>query len=405
SDIRMRVLGIARNGERHAQHISAETRAFLQSYVDGVNAYVQDHTADHPVELRIAGLVPKPWRVADLVTLVHFVHHTHATNFKTEVVAQKLIDQIGPERARELFPLLNNPDWPDSSVRRQAAAPAPASEHTAALGLDWDHLLVRPDTLNHQGLGSNNWAVGPSRSASGQAMLANDPHLDNRILPGMWHPVGLFAPGIQAVGAALPGVPGILVGRTQHVAFGVTNAYGDVQDLYIETLDPANPQHYLDGGRSVPLGTVNETIRVKDSAAPGGVREHALTVRTTKRGPVISDHPGLGPKGDKLLVLRSTDAEVLGPVIGLEGFLTAPNAAAFDAEVQKIDLMMFNFVFADAQGAIGHRASGAVPIRAGADGSAPRLPPADGGDDWIGFIPKDRMPGQLNPARAWVGTA
>ncbi|WP_439115062.1 penicillin acylase family protein [Hydrogenophaga sp.] len=404
-DIRMRVLGISRNGERHAQNISAETRAFLQPYVDGVNAYVSEHTADHPVELRVAGLAPRPWSVADLVTLVHFVHYTHATNFKTEVVAQKLIDQIGLERARELFPLLNNPDWPDSSVRRQAAQPGPTAEHTAALGLNWDHLLVRPGTLNHQGLGSNNWAVGPSRSASGQAMLANDPHLDNRILPGMWHPVGLFAPGIQAVGAALPGVPGILVGRTQHVAFGVTNAYGDVQDLYIETLDPANPQHYLDGGRSVPFGTVNETIRVKDSAAPGGVREHALTVRSTRRGPVISDHPGLGPKGDKLLVLRSTDAEVLGPVIGLEGFLTAPNATAFDAEVQKIDLMMFNFVFADAQGAIGHRASGAVPVRAGADGSAPRLPPADGSDDWTGFIPKDRMPGQLNPARAWVGTA
>ena len=202
SDIRMRVLGIARNGERHAQRISPETRAFLQPYVDGVNAYVQDHTADHPVELRIAGLVPQPWRVADLVTLVHFVHFTHATNFKTEVVAQKLIDQLGEARARELFPLLSNPDWPATSLQRQAAVPKPAAEQTAALGLDWDHLLVRPDTLNHQGLGSNNWAVGPSRSASGQAMLANDPHLDNRILPGMWHPVGLFAPGIQAVGAA-----------------------------------------------------------------------------------------------------------------------------------------------------------------------------------------------------------
>ena len=120
---------------------------------------------------------------------------------------------------------------------------------------------------------------------------------------------------------------------------------------------------------------------------------------------MISDHPGLGPKGDKLLVLRSTDAEVLAPVLGIEGLLTAPDAAAFDRELQKIDLMMFNFVFADDQGAIApprHR-RGADPRRRRRRRSAP--PPADGSDDWTGFIPKDRMPGMLNPARAWVGTA
>ena len=391
SDIRMRVIGIARNGERHAERIGPETRAFLQPYVDGINAYVQDHVADHPIELRIAGLKPRAWAVADLVTLVHFVHYTHATNFKAEVVGQQLIDRLGAELSTSLAPLTSQHES--------------ATEKTAALGLNWSRLLIAPDTLNHQGLGSNNWAVGPSRSASGRAMVANDPHLDNRILPGMWHPVGLFAPGIQAVGASLPGVPGILVGRTQHVGFGVTNAYGDVQDLYIETLDPANPANYLDGGQSVPFGLINEVIRVKDSGAPSGLRDHALTIRTTRRGPVISDHKGLGPEGDQLLVLRSTDAEVFAPQLGIEGLLTAPNAAAFDAEVQKIDLMMFNFVYADDAGAIGHRASGAVPIRNGGNGSLPRRPAADGRDDWTGFIPKDRMPGMSNPARAWVGTA
>ena len=313
-----------------------------------------------------------------------------------------MIDRLGFDRARELFPVPSNPDW------NAGATPAPAAVSRAgwtAVDIDWDDLAAGPETRDHQGLGSNNWAVGPTRTRSGKAMLANDPHLDNRILPGAWHPVGLFTPEIQAVGAALPGMPGILIGRTQHVAFGVTNAYGDVQDLYIETLDPADANRYLDAGRSVPFDVITETIRVKDGAAAGGYREQALTIRFTRRGPVISDHPGLGPEGDKVVVLRSTDAEVLAPALGIEGLLTAPNAAAFDREVQKIDLMMFNFVFADDEGDIGHRASGAVPIRAGADGSFPRLPPADGSDDWIGYIPKDRMPGMQNPARAWVGTA
>ena len=403
SDIRMRVLGMRRNGDRHAAKLDASARAYLQAFADGINAYVQDHGGDHPIELKVAGLKPSPWSVADLVTLVHFIHYTHSTNFKAEIVGQKLIDKLGPARAKEIMPLTVNPDWTGSPAALKTSA-ARAGALGEPLGVQWAHLLVAPETLNHQGLGSNNWAVGPSRSASGKAMVANDPHLDSRILPGYWHPVGLFTPEIQAVGAALPGMPGILVGRTKHVAFGVTNAYGDVQDVYIETLDPADKNRYLQGGKSTPFTVVEETIRIKDKAAPGGVREQPLRIRYTVRGPVISDHPGLGSGGDKVLVLRSTDAEVLGPVLGIEGLLTAPDAAAFDREVQKIDLMMFNFVFGDDKGSIGHRATGAVPVRAGADGSLPRVAPADGSDDWTGYIPKDRMPGMIDPPRAWVGT-
>lgn len=399
SDIRMRVLGIHRNGERHAEKLSAESRAYFQYYVDGINAYIKSYPDEHPIELKAVGLVPQAWRVADLVALVHFVHYTHSTNFKAEVVAQKLIDHLGKEKAREIFPLTVNPDW------KTPPAPPSTSAQATQLNLAWSDLNIAPETLNHQGLGSNNWAVGPSRSQSGKAMVANDPHLDNRILPGTWHPVGLFTPDIQAIGAALPGMPGIMVGRTKHVAFGVTNAYGDVQDLYVETLDPANKDNYMDGGKSVPFTVINESIRIKDKSAPGGFREQALEIRYTKRGPVITDHAGLGPTGDKLLVLRSTDAEVLKPQIGIEGMLTAASAKDFDKEVQKIDLMMFNFVFGDDQGAIAHRATGAVPIRSGADGGFPRLPPADGSDDWTGFIPKDQMPGMYNPERSWVGTA
>ena len=402
SDIRMRVLGIRRNGDRHATLLESASRAYFQQYADGVNAYIGAHAADHPLELRVAGLAPKPWTVADLVTLIHFIHYSHAANIKAEIVAQQLIDRLGLDRARELFPTPSNPDWSAGAMLRQAAVSRAAG---TTVDIDWDDLAAGPETRNHTGLGSNNWAVGPTRTRSGKAMLANDPHLDNRILPGAWHPVGLFTPEVQAVGAALPGMPGIVLGRTRHVAFGVTNAYGDVQDLYIETLDPADANRYLDAGRSVPFDVITETIRVKDGAAAGGYREQPLTIRFTRRGPVISDHPGVGPEGDKVVVLRSTDAEVLAPALGIEGLLTAPNAAAFDREVQKIDLMMFNFVFADDEGAIGQRASGAVPIRAGADGSLPRLPPADGGDDWIAYIPKDRMPGMLNPARGWVGTS
>lgn len=400
ADIRMRVVGTRRNGERHAATIGPETRAMLQAYADGMNAYITRHAADHPLEPRLVGLPVRPWSVDDLVTAVHYVHYAQASNFRAEVVAQQLLDRLG-QRARAILPLTVNPDRGDDV----AHAPQPDGPPPAYLGLRWSDLRIAPDDLNHQGPGSNNWAIGPSRSASGRVVVANDPHLDSRILPGYWHPVGLFTPEVQAVGAALPGMPGILSGRTRHVAFGVTNAYGDVQDLYVETLDPGDAQRYLDGGRSVPFDVVEETIRVKDAQAPGGHREHRLRIRFTKRGPVVSDHAGLGPRGDQVLVLRSTDAEVHAAVLGYEGLLSAGDAAAFDREVQKIDLMMFNFVFGDAHGNIGHRATGAVPVRAGGDGSLPRPVPADGRDDWTGLIPKDRMPGMRDPPRAWVGTA
>jgi penicillin amidase len=239
-------------------------------------------------------------------------------------------------------------------------------------------------------------------------MVVNDPHLDNRILPGTWHPVGLFAPGVQAVGAALPGMPGILVGRTKHVAFGVTNAYGDVQDLYVETVDPANPQRYLDGGRSVPFEVVTETIRHQGQGRARRLpRRRRSRCATRSAAPSSPTTPGLGPKGDKLLVLRSTDAEVLAPVHRhrrpADG---ARRGKAFDREVQKMDLMMFNFVFGDDQGAIAHRATGAVPIRAGADGGFPRLRRRRRQRRLDRFHPQGPHARHDQPAtRAWVGTA
>jgi len=254
--------------------------------------------------------------------------------------------------------------------------------------------------------GSNNWAIGPGRSASGSPVVVNDPHLDSRLLPGIWHPVGLFAPGIEAVGAALPAVPGILAGRNAGIAFGVTDAYGDSQDLFIETLAPGSTEHYLEAGRIRPFEIIEEKIRIRDKDAPGGFREETMRIRSTVRGPVISGFfPGDG--GERVLSLRMASAELPGGDIGIDRLLSARNVGEADRAVQAMDVMYFNVVFADRSGAIGYRASGRVPVRAGAPGSHPR--PAGAGHDWRGDIPPDRMPGAIFAAgaesRGWVGTA
>jgi penicillin amidase len=203
------------------------------------------------------------------------------------------------------------------------------------------------------------------------------------------------------VGAALPVVPGIQVGRTAHVAFGVTNAYGDSQDLFIEKVAPGRPDHYLEGDQARPFQLIEEIIRIKDKDAPGGFREERMSIRATSRGPIVSG-PVMGYEGEQLLSLRMASAELSGGDIGIDKLLTARNAAEVDQAAQAMDVVYFNYVFADKAGAIGHRATGRVPVRASRQGAYPK--PVGPTDDWRGFIPPDQMPA-MPAARDWVGTA
>lgn len=401
NDRQIRLIGLRRNAERHARLLSPEARDFLTWYAEGMNAYIVGHADDHPLELALAGFAPRPWTLEDMVTVLHFVNWSQAANFKAELTMQKLIDKFGAEKAlRELAPVNVNPLRTQQPVIVGSAAGAgPLGEVQLLAGLDEAGSPLAPRAP--LAVGSNNWAVGPSRTASGAAVLVNDPHLDARLLPGVWHPVGLFAPGIQAVGAALPAVPGIQVGRNAQVAFGVTNAYGDSQDLFIERVAPGRPDHYLDGEQVRPFQVIEETIRIKDKDAPGGLREEKMTVRATVRGPIVSG-PIFGHEGESLLSLRMASAELPGGGIGIDQLLTARNVADVDRAAQAMDVIYFNYVFADKAGGIGHRATGRVPIRASKQGNRPK--PVGAADDWRGFIPPDQMP-SMPTTRDWVGTA
>lgn len=394
NDREMRLVGIRRNAVRHTQLLSPEARQFLGWYVEGLNAYITGNVADHPAELRMMGLTPQPWTIEDVVAILHFTNWSQAANYKAELLTQKLIDRFGLAKVQaELLPILVNPD-------RQVNTAMPAQSGGRALNLAQGRLLFTPGASGEQlGLGSNNWAVAPQRTASNASVIVNDPHLDARALPGSWHPIGLHAPGIQAVGAALPGVPGLIIGRTAHVGFGVTNAYGDSQDLFIEHQAPGRSNAYLEDGRAVPFGQIEEVIRVRDAKLPSGFREERITVRTTKRGPIVAE----GLEGDRLLSLRTAAAELPGGGLGFDRLLTARNVDEVDAAVQAMDVFYFNYVFGDTAGGIGHRSSGRVPIRKTGHGSWPTEIGTT--DNWTGYIPPAQMPGQISPARGWVGTA
>jgi penicillin G amidase len=398
SDTLMRTIGFLRQAKRHEKILDVRTRRLFQNYIDGVNAFVAGDK-DLPLEFRLAGIEPEPWTVADSLAILYYMGWNSAANLETEVIAQMLVEKLGEARAREIFPVTVNPDDSRPAVRQAAQAVNRIQVNLAGNG---ELLALLRETEGTLRVGSNNWVTSGALSASGKPVLANDPHLDARILPGPWYPTGLITPQGRAVGVTVPGIPGMVVGRTERIAVGVTNSYADAQDLYLETVDPADPGRYLEGRKSIPFEIIRETLRIKDGKAPGGFREEGVTIRLTRRGPVITDIlPGL--KSRRVVTVRWSPFETMTPSLGLNRIMTAKSVSDIRAAIGEITPIMLNFVFADADGRIGWQTSGRLPIRARGDGTVPFVV-IDEKDNWTGWIPYQEMPGSADPPRGWVGT-
>lgn len=397
-DARMRTIGFRRNAEKHARLLNEKARLFLQNYVDGVNAFLRTRPQDVHLEFGLAGHHAAPWSIVDSLTTLYFMGWNSAANFKSEVVAQMLIEKLGPDKAAEIFPLNVNPD-DEGEVGRTLFR---AATTIALTGMQSD-VNLRPYLEDGPlRVGSNNWAAGASLSSGGKPIVANDPHLEANILPGPWYPCGLITPRERAVGVSIPGIPGMTIGRTAHLAFGVTNAYSDTQDLYIETVDPRNPEHYLEGESSIPFEVIEETLKIKDEAAAGGYREEKIRIRSTGRGPIVSGLlPGLDT--DKVMSVRWSSFEAMAPGLGFEQVLECRSVEAFRAVLENLNQIALNFVFADSQGGIGWQTTGKIPIRTQGQGLVPYAV-KDGQDNWTAWIPWPDMPHAINPGRGWVGT-
>ena len=394
SDILIRVLGLNRLGRIWAAQLESPSFELHEWYLQGVNAYIATREDEFPLAVRFSPEPPKPFTLEDLTAQYLFLAFNSTGNWRAELLSQALVDHLGAERAAEISMLTVNPDdgseWASDYSLAANPAALPASGAFPQL----------PEPAD----GSNSWAMSGPRSAGGAPILANDPHIDARRLPGIWHPVGLITPQWRAVGAAGAGFPGLGVGRSDHIAWGVTNAYSDVADLFIEREDPEREGHYLEGEQSLPFRVVEETIRVRDRSAPGGYREQPLTIRYTQRGPVISDH-GLTIEDGRLYSLRWSVAENVASQtqIGIEGIMLAEDAQQAREVIQQINAP-YNYTVADTKGNIAHYTAGHVPIRRRGDGALP-VPVDSGDDEWLGFIPFDQAPASLNPPRGWVGNA
>ncbi|MEM9001026.1 MAG: penicillin acylase family protein [Bacteroidota bacterium] len=388
SDIDMRVLNIYGNAERHFQYLDEETKQVLNWYCEGFNEYLRVGKDEFPLELGLLGVEPKFLKPIDIVSVTHFIGLFHSQNLNDEILSLNLAAQM--KEAMELLPLAVNLDR--SKPLEFSSDSIPRLSTTSVKKIVFSE---RPSPLlPYPKLGSNNWAISGQKSKSGKPILANDPHMDARVLPGTFYPIGLICPDFKAVGIATPGIPGLISGRNENVAFGITNAYGDSQDLFLEETDGT---FYMQDSTRVPFHIRKEVIAIKDSA------DVELNIRTTQRGPIISDFSIYNIQTDDVVSFRWSLAETKSSSIGFHRLLETKSALEMRETLYDMDNMFFNYVMADTKGNIAHQATGLVPIRTDKNGQIPKTTKL--GDTWSGFIPKDELPHLVNPSRGWVGTA
>jgi acyl-homoserine lactone acylase PvdQ len=271
ADRDFRVLRLRRTAERALGELGGESRAWLEAYARGVNAWLEARGGDLPPELVLLGAHPEPWSPVDSLGFqLLMANDLSFWNGRPEEERFRWIAAFGAERARELL------DDPGAEIAPEIAELA----RELAAG-DAGAAELRPGPP-----GSNNWAVGPSRSANGHALVANDPHLALRI-PGTWFQVALHSPGYEAAGMTIPGLPGVVLGRGPDVAWAFTNVMVDDHDLFFERLDASGERVERDGTWQ-PIEVERQTIAVKGGAAV------EIVLRSTDRGPLLEADPARG---------------------------------------------------------------------------------------------------------------
>jgi penicillin amidase len=394
-DIENRTLGFRQACERAAAQLDSDSHQMLAAYARGVNAFISTHLDRLPIEFLLLRYQPQPWREIDSFAVALNMAKTLNTTWPDELMREHIHAKLGGELYSDLFPDHSALDEP---VAELPAAPAPGARKTQA-GLmpdptDFDPVLAAVLSLSESslaGLGSNNWVVNGSHTQSGKPLLANDPHLGHGV-PSVWYMIHLQAPGLNVSGVSLPGLPLVIIGHNQRVAWGVTNTGPDVQDLYAESFNFRDPNKYLHNGEWVEAEVREEVIKVHDK------RDYRFPVKVTRHGPVISH------EGGRDLALRWTALEPRALRFPFLKINQASTWEEFTTALRDYPGPMQNFVYADVDGSIGYYAAGWVPIRKQGLGTVPS-PGSTDDYDWTGYIPFEALPHAYNPPSGIIATA
>jgi penicillin G amidase len=380
TDRQMRVLGLYRAANAAIPFLSSEMNRALTAYSAGVNAFLTSRRGALPPEFLLLGFSPEPWRPADSLVWGKLMAVQLGGNYRGELLRARMARTISAADLAVLYP-----EYPKD-------APTTLAEMLPIYRrLALDRLYEALPAVVGPNYASNNWVVDGKRSASGKPLLANDPHLAFGA-PGFWYLARLKTPEHEIAGGTAAGVPLVVIGHNERIAWGFTTTTSDVEDLFVEKVDPADPGRYLTPQGSAAFDVRSETIIVH-SGAPVDI-----TIRETRHGPVLSDAlpPGAADP-DLILALAATftipedhTAQALWEVN------RAGDWPSFRAALQKFVGPMQNMVYADVDGTIGFIAPGLVPVRRNGEGWLP-APGWTGEYDWIGFVPFAALPGAVNP--------
>ncbi len=379
-----RTLGLRRAAEASYNQYSVDAQKILQWYADGVNAYIKEAKEKNilPPEFTILDYEPEKWTPIDSLTIGKYMAFDLGGHWEGQAFRQYLLQTFSEEKALELFP-----SYPkDGPVIISEAKKHPVDFEKSFAG------IVIPDPFN----GSNNWVVSGQKTESGVPLLANDPHLGLGT-PSIWYETHLKADDMNVSGVIFAGIPGIIVGHNEKIAWGVTNVGPDVQDLYIEKRHPENAELFLYNDEWKKAEVIDEPIQVKD----GETVDHQVTI--TRHGPIVSEFARYDEK-ETALAMRWT---ALDPSTELEAVIRMNQAE--DWETFKDALTYFhtpaqNFVFASVDGDIAYRANGLIPIRKKGDSLLP-VPGWTDEYEWEGYIPWDELPTVVNPSKGFIATA
>lgn len=404
TDKYFRALMLTASAQRSVDAYSGEIVALMEAYAAGVNSFMQEAIGGRklPVEFAILGYQPEPWSVLDSAVIGKLMADDLGGDWKSEAFRYQLRQVIDDALFREVLPT-----YPKSGItimRHQAEAGAPSQR--AALpprhdGLNLQGLLALAPVPD-PGIGSNNWVLSGKLTQSGKPLLANDPHLAVRT-PGIWHQIHLRVTDgpdqMNVIGVMFAGVPGVVIGQNEQIAWGVTNTAPDVQDLYIEKRNPENPYQFEYKGAWEDAQVFPMKIKVK------GKPDADFEVVVTRHGPILSEIIGdQENRPAEALALRWTAHLPTTEIEAIIGMNRARNWPQFREALKQFAVPTQNFVFAATDGTIAYRANGLIPIRAKGDGLVP-VPGWTGEYEWTGYIPFDRMPEVVNPPEGFIATA
>jgi len=454
TDMFLRTAGFQRAAQADFEAMDPQYKGILQAYADGVNAYL---AGKKPRQLglefallRLEGVAVKiePWQPVNSLTWLKLMALDLGANMRKELYTIDLIQSLGLEKTRDFLAdyrydqmpvIVPDSELPTSLLKRTAEELFPPEGSLAGVSLEQLSALRSVSTRlvggfnpgasmafgTGPGIGSNDWVIAGSRTASGKPILANDPHLGIQ-MPSIWYEVDLYCsapqeePGKQAGGAfhvrgfSFPGDPAVIVGHNDRIAWGVTNTNPDVQQLYIERINPQNPNQYEVNGRWTDMKVTREEIKVFKRDDPV-----VLLVRRTRHGPIITDQGAYaGYKGFALNPAGEFPMNLSLSALSLKWTAFIPNRT-FQSVVQINQARTFeefrnalrlwdvpsqNFVYADVDGNIGYQMPGLVPIRKKGDGAVPSPGWVDD-YEWTGFVPFEDLPYSYNPPKGYVASA